>query len=165
VRDLRPGVVLVDVALTDTLASFVDTAAPGRVLAFGVAHDELQVIASAEAGVGGYVESDASLSDLERVLAGAIRDETHCGAWLTRALLRRVGTLARERAGETTVARQLTARQREVMELVGEGLSNKEIATKLRIKLPTVKNHVHNVLEKLEARGRFEAAAKINGQI
>ena len=104
-RDLRPDVVLVDVALTDMLPALVDAVAPGRVLAFGVARDELQgVIASAEAGVCGYVDSDASLGDLEHVLAGAVHDdEPVCPAWVTSALLRRVGTLARDRVATNGV--------------------------------------------------------------
>jgi DNA-binding NarL/FixJ family response regulator len=63
----------------------------------------------------------------------------------------------------TRFNRRLTAREREVLALVERGLSNKEIARRLSIALPTVKNHVHNILGKLEARGRCEAIAALHG--
>ena len=158
-------VVLVDVALTASLPALVGAARNAKVIAFGVARDEEQVIACAEAGVDGYVECDASLDDLERVLRGAVRDEAVCAPWMTGALLRRVSTLARDRSNGTPPdAQRLTLREREVMALVDEGLSNKQIARHLSIELPTVKNHVHNVLEKLEVRGRLEAAARVRGR-
>lgn len=158
-------VALVDVALTASLPELIAAADDAKVIAFGVARDEDQVIACAEAGVDGYVECDASLDDLERVLRGAVRDEAVCAPWMTRALLRRVGTLARDRNGGTPAAAQrLTLREREVMALVDEGLSNKQIARHLSIELPTVKNHVHNVLEKLAVGGRLEAAARVRGR-
>jgi two-component system nitrate/nitrite response regulator NarL len=159
-----PDVVLVDVALTGTLPELVAAAEDAKVIAFGVPRDEDQVIACAEAGVDGYVECDATLADLERVVRGAVRDEAVCAPWMTGALLRRVAALARDREGMTGAARRLTVREREVMALVDEGLSNKQIAQHLRIELPTVKNHVHNVLEKLEVRGRLEAAARVRGR-
>jgi len=53
----------------------------------------------------------------------------------------------------------LTARERQVLRLIDSGLSNKEIAQQLRIELATVKNHVHNILEKLQVRRRGAAAA------
>jgi two-component system nitrate/nitrite response regulator NarL len=54
---------------------------------------------------------------------------------------------------------RLTGRERQVVELLGEGLSNKEIAARLQIAVHTVKSHVHNVLEKLALRSRLEVAA------
>jgi len=54
---------------------------------------------------------------------------------------------------------RLTNRERQVVDLLGEGLSNKEIATRLHIAVHTVKSHVHNVLEKLALRSRLEVAA------
>jgi len=67
------------------------------------------------------------------------------------------GLPAAQRGGEPTAS--LTAREREILELVDEGLSNKQIAKRLSIEMPTVKNHVHNILEKLDVRSRHEAAA------
>ena len=54
---------------------------------------------------------------------------------------------------------RLTNRERQVIDLLGEGLSNKEIATRLHIAVHTVKSHVHNVLEKLALRSRLEVVA------
>jgi DNA-binding NarL/FixJ family response regulator len=67
-------------------------------------------------------------------------------------------------AGTTTKARmlesiRLTKREREVIDLLGEGLSNKEISTRMHIAVHTVKSHVHNVLEKLALHSRLEVAA------
>jgi two-component system nitrate/nitrite response regulator NarL len=57
----------------------------------------------------------------------------------------------------------LTSRQWEILRLIDEGLSNKEIAQRLYIEVPTVKNHIHNILDKLQVRRRSEAAALVRG--
>ena len=58
-------------------------------------------------------------------------------------------------------ASTLTAREREIAELIQEGLSNKEIAARLVLELPTVKNHVHNILEKLAVKRRTEVRVQL----
>jgi DNA-binding NarL/FixJ family response regulator len=78
---------------------------------------------------------------------------------VTAALLRRVADDARAR--RLSAFAPLTTRERQVVALIDEGLSNKEIAARLCIELSTVKNHVHNLIEKLGARGRTEAAARM----
>jgi DNA-binding NarL/FixJ family response regulator len=55
----------------------------------------------------------------------------------------------------------LTSRELEVVDLIDRGLSNKEIASRLSIEVPTVKNHVHNILEKLGVHRRADAAARM----
>ena len=80
-------------------------------------------------------------------------------------LLRRVAQGARGRRSGDEAAGHLTAREREIVALIDMGLSNKEIATRLSIELSTVKNHVHNVLEKLGASGRLEAAARLRSGV
>jgi DNA-binding NarL/FixJ family response regulator len=76
------------------------------------------------------------------------------------ALFRRLATLAAGRA-PAAGAQQLTTREREILRLIDGGLSNKEIAGRLSIEVATVKNHVHNILEKLHVRTRTEAAARL----
>ena len=96
---------------------------------------------------------DTSLPD------SVARGEMLCSPRLAATLLRRVATLARgtRRLGPV----QLTPRELEIVELIDEGLSNKAIATRLSIELATVKNHVHNILEKLEVSSRAAAAARV----
>jgi two-component system nitrate/nitrite response regulator NarL len=59
----------------------------------------------------------------------------------------------------------LTAREREVLRLVDEGLSNKEISARLSIEVSTVKNHVHNLLDKLQVTSRLQAAARLGTHV
>jgi DNA-binding NarL/FixJ family response regulator len=70
---------------------------------------------------------------------------------------------ARGEPGPTAPAARLTYRELEVLRLVACGLSNKEIASRLGVALSTVKNHVHNILEKLQVVHRHEAALAVRG--
>jgi DNA-binding NarL/FixJ family response regulator len=157
-----PDAVLLDVCMATErgLVEQLTDAAPGtRIIAFGVADEEATVIACAEAGVAGYVACEAGVEELVRVVTGAIHDEVVCGPRVAATLLRRVGALARERRGDVPEVR-LTARETQIVALIDDGLSNKEIAARLHISLATVKNHIHNLLEKLNASRRSEAAAR-----
>jgi DNA-binding NarL/FixJ family response regulator len=77
---------------------------------------------------------------------------------VTALLLRRVASLTGRDARGSPDGPPLTRREREIVPLMGRGLSNKEIARYLRIELATVKNHVHNILEKLRVAHRIDAA-------
>lgn len=165
IAQARPAVVLVDAAVVQRAAfvASVAAAAPDvTVLAFGVGDDEDNVIACAEAGAAGYVARDASLHDLVSTIEGIERGELYYPPRVAALLFRRVGSLAADR-GEPQArmgARPLTGREREVLALIDEGLSNKEIARRLNIRLPTVKNHVHHILEKLQVERRGQAVAR-----
>lgn len=156
-----PDVVLVDLGGPGGPAAAVamrDCVPDLRVIAIGIRELESDVIPWAEAGVDGFVSPQASLDDLMATVDSVARGETLCSPRMTAALLRHVGTLARERRSPRTTS-SLTAREREIARLIDEGLSNKEIAQELCIELATVKNHVHNLLEKLGVHRRGEAAA------
>lgn len=81
---------------------------------------------------------------------------------LERFRTQRVESLAAERRGPPCDA-VLTPREKEILALIDDGLSNKQIAQRLFIEVPTVKNHVHNILEKLNVSRRSEAAAQARG--
>jgi two-component system nitrate/nitrite response regulator NarL len=158
---LKPDVAVLDARPHESLATVraLAAAAPNvKVVAVGVRDNEESVIRCAEAGVIGFVAGDAALEDLVSTIESAARDEVLCSPRMAATLLRHVATLAATN-GRTPVEQRLTARELEIVELIDEGLSNKEIATRLCIEVATVKNHVHNILEKLEVRGRAEAAA------
>jgi two-component system nitrate/nitrite response regulator NarL len=142
------------------LADIVESAGTTKVVALGVHEIGPHVIACAEAGVAGYVPRQASLDDVVETLHRVECNEVLCPPRITGSLFRRVGVLADHRA-PVSKADRLTAREREIIELIDEGLSNKQIALRLRIELSTVKNHLHNAFEKLRVGRRSEAAASV----
>jgi len=151
-RELQP-----DVVLLDTGAGSNAGAARARVVALAAPESEEDIIALAEAGVLGYVTRDESLDNLVTTIESVARDEMACSPWMATVLVRRVQALAAVRPRPT---QRLTAREAEILELIAQGLSNKEIAAGLFIAVTTVKNHVHNILEKLGVSRREEAVAR-----
>jgi DNA-binding NarL/FixJ family response regulator len=129
-----------------------------KVVALGVSEVD-EVIACAEAGATGYVVRDSGAADLVTTVRGVTSGEALCAAQVTATLLQRLARLADQRA--TSDDEDLTPRQLQVLRLIDEGLSNKEIAARLCIEIATVKSHVHTILEKLGARRRGEAAARM----
>lgn len=159
----RPDILLVDMAIAGCQAAILhlmDLAPESRIVALGVADIEGDVLACAEAGVAGYVPRDGSIEDLVAAIQCAARGELLCTPRMAGSLLRRVAALAAEQ-GYHSPTLALTRREREVVRLIDQGLSNKEIARQLGIEVATVKNHVHNLLEKLRVHRRSEAAARL----
>lgn len=158
----RPDIILVDTrmpASADVISTLTAAAPDVRLVALGVPEARHEVIAFAEAGASGYVTLDGSIEDLAAVLESVSRGETLCSPEVAATLFGRVAALSRER-GLEPIEERLTTRELEVLRLIEEGRSNKEIASELSIELPTVKNHVHAILEKLNVQRRTEAAAR-----
>jgi two-component system nitrate/nitrite response regulator NarL len=163
--DLRPDVVLVDVATTDGLSAVrgvVESVPNARVVAVASPETESDVIAYAEAGASGYVPRNGGLADLRAVIMSAARGEALISPRVTAGLLRRLADLASS-DGRTAPAGRLTPREAEILELIDQGLSNKQIARRLSIAVSTVKNHVHSILDKLQVERRGEAVARLSG--
>ena len=154
-------VVVLDAALPDAHSAARKLALVGvpAVVVIGVTEDEAEVITWAEDGVAGYVNRDSPLTDLLDAIRSAGRGELLCSPRVAGTLLRRVNELSK-RVAVARPACGLTVRELEVMRLLDEGLSNKEIAQRLWIELPTVKNHVRSILEKLEVPRRAQAVTR-----
>jgi two-component system nitrate/nitrite response regulator NarL len=124
-----------------------------------------EIIACAESGVLGFVPREGSIGDIEDAVAGVIRGEAVCSPAVSAALLRRIAvptdTPFDDSHDQYRGSNLLTPREREVLLLIERGLSNKDIARDLGIEVRTVKNHVHNLLEKLQVGRRGEAAARL----
>jgi two-component system nitrate/nitrite response regulator NarL len=163
-----PDVVLVDLDLAEgvNVVRVLHGEWPTtRIVALAVREADEDIISWAEAGVSGLVSRDATLAELLDAVAGAMTDEVPCRPAVAAALLRRVASLRRD--GAPADGRALTPRELEIVSLISDGLSNKEIAHSLQIELATVKNHVHNILEKLGVARRTEAvsAARLRGEL
>jgi len=156
-RGLEPDILLIDIAAGDAFSALPrlrDSAPEAKVVALAVPELPDEVLSRAEAGIEGYLTYDASIADLTSALQSVHRGELICSPRIAGELLRHIGRLA---AGESArAAPPLTARQREIAALLRDGLSNKEIAQRLSLSLPTVKNHVHAVLERLQIARRSE---------
>ena len=157
----RPDVLVLDTGMSGWLthARALKEADETRVVALGVRGLPDEVVTLAEAGVAGYVTAEEPFERLVEVILSVSRDEMPCSPHVSWHLMRRVARLAPD-VHDAPLAR-LTARELEILRLIEQGLQNKEIAIRLSIQLATVKNHVGNILEKLEARSRGEAAAVI----
>ncbi|SDZ14577.1 two component transcriptional regulator, LuxR family [Micromonospora pattaloongensis] len=134
------------------------------IVALGVSEAEEDVIACAEAGVAGYLLRTEPLDHLLPVVRSVVAGESLCSPRTSAMLLRRVQSLAAQRVRGPR-APSLTAREDDVLRLLDLGLSNQEISERLGITVRTVKNHVHNILEKVGARRRGEAVAAFRRQV
>ncbi len=156
-----PDVILLDTAPVDadiSIRALLNALPDVRVVALAVPNHETEIVAVAEAGIAGFVTSDASVAELVAAIESVARGESLCTPSVAAALMRRLASLARSWADADPIE-PLTRREREILGLIDDGLSNKQIAQRLRIELPTVKNHVHHILGKLGVHRRAEAAA------
>jgi len=141
----------------DSVRAMMAALPTAQVVGFAVGIDEAELVACVEAGLAGYVPRHATTRDLVDAIGRAVRGEAVCSPTVTATLFRRVAALSRQ----CTDRPALSEREVEIVDLIDRGLSNKEIARELRIGVATVKNHVHNILEKLRVRRRAEAAARL----
>lgn len=168
VADHPGAVVLVDVSHSNVDAAIqrltAGRSAPRLVALSLTAGTDEEVIAAAETGFSGLLAANASVDDLIDTVEHAAKGEMVCSPRAAAGLARRLADLAGRR-NAPVATQSLTAREREVAELLETGLSNKQIARRLSIRLSTVKNHVHNILSKLGVERRGEAAAVLRGDL
>lgn len=133
-----------------------------KVLALGLAETRPHVLQYVEAGADGYIARDDSVEDLLHRIRSAHQDKAVVSPEIAAALMSRVTHYAQlfgEVEAGVQQAADLTPREMEVLRLVGDGLTNREIAERLVIEVGTVKNHVHSILQKLDVGSREDAAA------
>lgn len=160
-------VVLLDLGVRDgrpLIRAIHQIAAEVRVVALGLAETGGAVLPWAEAGIAGYVGRDRTLAELISVVGSIAGGESPCPPRVSAALFERVAALAGDAANPVDgVIGRLTARELEIVGLLARGMTNREIARTLTIALPTVKNHVHNVLDKLQVRHRADVSRHVRG--
>ena len=157
---LTPDVALVEMGLPDLdviASALAQRSSRIPLVVMGIADSDSEVLACVERGAAAFVTRDASVEELTGTIRRAANGEVICSPRTAGCLVRRLGALAAELQVNPTRVR-LTRREREVAVLIRQDLSNKEIATRLRIEVATVKIHVHNVLDKLQVHRRADAA-------
>lgn len=155
-----------DVALIDAQSASVSEmvgplrkiCARVRILAVGIHETASEVLACAAAGIDGYVPMDAALGDMVAAIENVVRGELVCSPKVAASLYQSIGL---SRSTDTS----LTTRELQVAELMNRGLPTKEIAWRLGVQPCTAKNHVRNILHKLQVHGRGQAVAKLRNLI
>ncbi|HEV8715324.1 MAG TPA: response regulator transcription factor [Candidatus Binatia bacterium] len=161
-KTAQPDVVLMDISMPDlngleATASLMQDYPQVRVLILSVHDDEQYVVKALHAGAMGYLLKDATPAELEQALKAVARGETY----LSQAVAKHVIADCRRRnggkvgAGEKDPSRaaSLTPRQREVLQLIAEGYTTKEIATRLHLSEHTVETYRRQLLKRLAVRG------------
>jgi len=130
-----------------------------KIVLLGLVESEENVIKAAEAGANGYITSTASIKQLVTTLISVSKGEFTCPSQFTYALFEHLAFLVRSNSLAPKITSTLSARERKILELVSQNLTNKEIAARLSISDYTAKNHVHRILRKLGASSRLHASA------
>jgi DNA-binding NarL/FixJ family response regulator len=167
-RGQEVSVVVVSVGLPDRgalplIRALADEAPSTKVLALGLSEDDKNdVLRFIEAGAAGYILKDISLKEFLDSIRLAHQGEAWVSTKMAGVMMERLSRLARmfaavEQKMDGDV--RLTSRELEVLQCIGRGLTNQEIAAHLVVEVGTVKNHVHNILEKLNVNNRDEAAS------
>ena len=157
-------VVLLDLNLPGNLAielvrSIKDESPTARIILF-VPDDHSGLLDCIAAGVQGCVLEQASLNDLDLAIEKALQGETICSPEFAATIFSELSRTAKSpnwQVPASVSSALLTAREHEVIELLSKRRSNKQIAKELCLSIYTVKNHVHNILEKLDVESRLEA--------
>jgi DNA-binding NarL/FixJ family response regulator len=163
--ELKPDVLLLDVGLRDQdsmrVAAALLQAHPGaRIIVMDLLPVNEEIREYVNVGVSGFVLKDATFDEFVATIRSVAAGTKVLPPSLTESLFaqiaREVEVLEPARVVEAV---RMTPREREVIDLIGEGFSNKEIATRLNIATHTVKSHVRNVMEKLALHTRLQIAA------
>ena len=167
VADLRPDVVLMDLRMPvlDGIAATRRLRAEHpavRVIALTTFDDDADVLATLRAGAVGYLLKDVSSARLAEAVLAAARGETVLQPSVAAKVVARIAALPADDAvtRPQPLVVPLSERELEVVRLLADGHSNREIAAALYLAEGTVKNHVTNVLGKLGARDRTQAALR-----
>jgi DNA-binding NarL/FixJ family response regulator len=130
---------------------------PSRVVVYDLSLErEAEIVSTAEAGVSGLILNTESFERMLETLRTVETGHATCSTEVSAVLLRRVYAFSQDINPDASLDR-LSGRELEVLELIAQGLTNQQIASRLTLTLQTVKNHVHRLLTKMEVASRTDA--------
>lgn len=159
--EAKPTLVVIDSSHPEAMAVVAAIRRPCAdvgVVVLATREQDEEFLAWADTGIRGYLGPESSAQDLVDTVRRAGAGEVVCPPRLTALLLNHFADRSAGRTSRTGI-HTLTVREREVAELLADGLPNKLIAHRLQVAVPTIKNHVHSILDKWDVRSRGEAAA------
>ncbi len=163
--DLKPNVVLLDLGLAnknslELVKSLKDGNQHINIIAMDLIPIQEDILRFVEAGVSGFILKDASIAEFIKTIRSVAGGEKVLPSTLTGSLFSQIMDYGVNELGPSKLIQsvRMTRREREIVELIAEGLANKEIAYKLNLSIYTVKSHVHNILEKMALNSRVQIA-------
>jgi DNA-binding NarL/FixJ family response regulator len=161
---LRPGVILMDIRMPGCdgieATRLIKAELPEtKIIMLTVSEEEEDLFEAISSGAHGYLLKNMRPEELFEMLESALRGEAVIAAPMAQRILQAFVSEAHRQAELGESQAELSPREIEVLDLASQGATNKEIADKLFISVGTVKNHVHNILEKLHLKNRAQIAA------
>ena len=161
----RPDVILLDLGLGDrgsiqVVRGIREASPEARLIAMGLIPVKSEILGLVREGVSGFILKDASITDFVAAIRAVAAGQKVFPSSLTDSLFSQILEDAARKGRVDVDDVKMSIREREIIDLITEGLSNKEIAKKLSIATDTVKSHVHNILEKLSLHSRVQVAAR-----
>jgi DNA-binding NarL/FixJ family response regulator len=163
-RRLRPSIILMDIRMPDCdgieATRLIKAELPEtKIIMLTVSEQEEDLFEAISSGAHGYLLKNVRPEELFEMLEGALRGEAVIAPAMAQRILQAFVSQAHRRATLSGTQAELSPRELEVLELASQGASNKEIADRLFVSVGTVKNHIHNILEKLHLKNRAQIAA------
>ncbi|HEX9682774.1 MAG TPA: response regulator transcription factor [Acidimicrobiales bacterium] len=162
-EELAPDVVLMDVRMPkvngiEAAARISESAPTTKIVMLTVSDEEEDLYEAIKAGATGYLLKEIAIDEVPHAIRAVRRGQSLITPSMASKLLAEFNLLAKQaNEKQQFPAPKLTPRELEVLKLVAQGMSNREIAVELYISENTVKNHVRNILEKLHLHSRMEA--------
>ena len=169
-RNNQPHVILLDLGLWEDdslcVADVISKESPhSRIIIMDLLPVHEDILEFVNAGVWGFIMKDATVEDLVGTIRSVAAGTRVLPPQMTSSLFSQIAKEAVAAGGSAAIESvRMTPRERQVIELIAEGLSNKEIAARLEIAAHTVKSHVRNIMEKLALHTRLQIAAYSNRQ-
>lgn len=154
-RDLMPDVIILDVAMPDLngmeTARMITSEMPTiKIIALSMHSDRRFVVEMLKAGASGYLLKDCALEDLVRAIRVVMANQTYLSPEVAGTVVDEY--VRKSSDGDLSAFSVLTAREREVLQLLAEGLSTKNIAAHLHVSIKTIETHRQHIMEKINTR-------------
>ena len=157
-----PDVVLMDVRMPrrsgiEATGQIKEEVPSARILMLTVSEDEADLYDAIKAGASGYLIKDAALDEVIEAIRSVYAGQSSISPTMASKLMTEFAAISKRSEAKPQAGPKITDREMEVLQLVAKGLSNREIAKTLFISENTVKNHIRNILEKLQLHSRMQA--------